>query len=134
MPEPARVLVTDAEIDAALGRAREYAKYARKVVKASYSKSTDSLRIVLDDGATYSVPRSLIQGLHSATEKELNRIQVVGGGTGLLWPHLDVAHYVPGLLQGVYGSEKWMTALYRQRRKLTLVKTRRDSKRRTPLL
>jgi hypothetical protein len=52
----------------------------------------------------------------------LNRIQILGEGTGLLWPILDVAHYVPALLEGVYGSEKWMAALYKQRRKPGLVK------------
>jgi|SRR5271157_5107446 len=116
MPETAQVAVTDAEIDAALGRARKYAKYDRRVLKATYSKMTDRLRLVLDDGAIYSIPRRLIQGLAGAKEKELSRIQILGGGTGLLWPFLDVAHHVPGLIQGVYGSEKWMMALYKQRR------------------
>jgi len=129
MPESARVLVTDAEIDAALGRAREYEKYARRVVKAKYSKPADSLRLVLSDGATYTVPRRLIQGLRDAGDREMNRIQIIGNGTGLLWPLLDVAHYVPGMMQGVYGSEKWMAALHRQRRKPALVETRRSSKR-----
>lgn len=130
MPEHARVAVTDADIDAALARARQYAKYARKVVKASYSKSSDRLRLVLDDGVTCSIPRGLIQGLAEAREQDLSRIQVLSDGTGLLWPVLDVAHYVPALLQGVYGSEKWMTALYKQRRKLKLVDTARSQKRR----
>jgi hypothetical protein len=131
MPEHAQVAVTEAEIDAALGRAREYAKYARKVVKATYSKTTNRLRLVLDDGVTCSIPRRLIQGLSGAQEKELSRIQVLSNGTGLLWPLLDVAHYVPGLLQGVYGSEKWMTALYKQRRKLRLVDATRNLERKS---
>jgi vacuolar-type H+-ATPase subunit E/Vma4 len=121
MAEPARIMTTDAEIDAAIERARKYAKYDRRVVKAAYSKATDRLRLILDDGATYSVPRLLIQGLAGAEEKALNRIQILGDGTGLLWPLLDVAHYVPGLLGGVYGTEKWMTALYEERNKLRLV-------------
>jgi hypothetical protein len=129
MPERARVTVTDADIDAALGRSREYSKYARKVVTASYSKATDRLRLVLDNGVTCSIPRTLIQGLAGAQEKNLNRIQMLSDGTGLLWPLLDVAHYVPALLQGVYGSEKWMTALYKQRRKLRLVDSARSLKR-----
>jgi hypothetical protein len=70
----------------------------------------------------------LIQGLAGAQVKELSRIQMLGAGTGLLWPLLDVAHYVPALLQGVYGSEKWMAALYKQRRKLKLVDTTRKRK------
>jgi len=121
MPEPARVVTTDAEIDAAIKRARKYAKYDRRVVKATYSKPTDSLRLVFEDGATYALPCARIQGLAGAPEKDLKRIQILGNGTGVLWPLLDVAHYVPGLLAGVYGSEKWMTALYKQRKKLKLV-------------
>lgn len=124
MAEPARIVTTDAEIDEAIQRAREYAKYDRRVVKAAYSKATGKLRLILDDGAAYSVPRHLIQGLAGAEEKALNRIQILGDGTGLLWPLLDVAHYVPGLLGGVYGSEKWMTALYEKRKKLKLVGTK----------
>jgi len=50
MREPARIAVTDAEIDAAIVRAREYAKYDRIVVRASYSKTSDRLRLVLSDG------------------------------------------------------------------------------------
>jgi len=97
-------------------------------VKAAYSKASDRLRLVLDDGVTSSIPCQLIQGLAGAQVKELSRIQMLGAGTGLLWPLLDVAHYVPALLQGVYGSEKWMAALYKQRRKLKLVDTTRKRK------
>jgi hypothetical protein len=129
MPEVVRVVTTDAEIDAALERARKYAKYDRRVVKATYSKASDRLRLLLDDGVTSSIPCRLIQGLAGAQEKELGRIQVLGDGTGLLWPLLDIAHYVPALLQGIYGSEKWMTALYKQRRKLKLVDSTRNRKR-----
>jgi predicted TPR repeat methyltransferase len=130
MPKPAKVDVTDAEIDAALAQARKYEKYSRKVVGVVYSKSTDKLRLVLNDGAAYSVPRHLIQGLTDARQADLNRIQILGGGTGLLWPTLDVAHYVPALIQGVYGTEKWMDSLHKQGRKLSLVTKRNSSKRR----
>jgi hypothetical protein len=121
MPEPARLVTTDAEIDEAIERARKYAKYDRRVVKATYSEKTDSLRLILDDGAKYTVPRPLLQGLVGAETKYLKRIQILGDGTGLLWPLLDVAHYAPALLEGVYGSEKWMTLLYEQRKKPRLV-------------
>ena len=45
MPDPARVVTTDAEIDAAIERGRKYAKYDRRVVKATYSKPSDNLRL-----------------------------------------------------------------------------------------
>jgi predicted TPR repeat methyltransferase len=120
MPELGRVVTTDAEIDEALIRAKRYAKYDRRVMKVSYSKVTERLRLVFEDGTTYSVPRALIQGLAGADERDIKRIQILGDGTGLLWPVLDVAHYIPGLLAGVYGSERWMTELYKQK-KLKLV-------------
>ncbi|HZB89100.1 MAG TPA: DUF2442 domain-containing protein [Terracidiphilus sp.] len=128
MPESARIAVTDADIDEALGRARKHEKYFRRVLRASYTKVADDIRLVLEDGAKYSVPRRLLQGLSNARESELRRIQIVSEGMGLLWPLLDIAHYIPGLLQGVYGSEKWMAALYRQRAKPRLVARARNQK------
>lgn len=121
MPEPARIAVTDADLNEALGRARQYEKYFRRVLKATYSQTTDTVRLVFEDGITHSIPRRLLQGLPGARAGQLRLIQIVGEGTGLLWPLLDVSHYVPALLQGVYGTEKWMTALYRLRSKPRLV-------------
>ena len=129
MHNTARVVTTDDEIAHAIKRARDFAKYDRRVVKASYLKASDRLRIILDDGGEFSLSRHLVQGLDEANIKELSRIQIIGGGTGLLWPLLDVSHYVPGLLEGVYGTEKWMAKLYRQRRKLQLVRKARGGQR-----
>lgn len=112
MPESARMVTTDSEIDAALKRATAYAKFDRYVVKATYLDSADKLRLVLDDGAICSIPRRLIQGLSGVRKKEkLSQMQIINLGKGLLWPLLDVAHSVPGLLTGVYGSPKWMEQL-----------------------
>lgn len=127
MPEPAKIAFTDFELDAALEQARRYAKYARRVVKASYSETTGHIRMVFDDGSSYVIPCRLLQGLADGKPTDLKRIQIVGVGTGLLWPALDVSHYVPGLLQGVYGSEKWMAALRKPQRKLRRVKIRHDA-------
>ena len=52
-----------------------------------------------------------MQGLSGARKKLLTPIQVLGGGTGLLWPLLYVSHSVPALLNGVYGSPRWMEQL-----------------------
>ena len=112
MPEHVQVTTSDSEIYAALRRARAYAKYDRRVAKATYLESSDRLRLVLDDGAACSIPRRLIQGLSGVRKKEkLSQIQVINLGKGLLWPLLDVAHSVPALLTGVYGSSRWMKEL-----------------------
>lgn len=119
MAKTVQVVTTDAEIDEAIERARTYEKYDRRVSRAVYSETTDILDIVFDDGAACTIPPRLLQGLAGMEQKEVSRIEILDHGTVLLWPNLDVAHYVPALAQGVYGSEKWMTALHSLRKKMT---------------
>jgi len=52
----------------------------------------------------------LAQGLEHATPAELANIEISPLGTGLHWPDLDADLYVPGLLSGVFGSNRWMAA------------------------
>lgn len=112
MHEPARIMTSDAEIEAAIQRARKNEKVERSAVKAEYLASNDRIRIHMNDGATHSIPRFLVQGLAEVRKKEkLSTIQILGHGTGLLWPLLDVSHSVDGLIKGVYGSQKWMNRL-----------------------
>jgi len=116
MPEMATVLTTDAEIDAAIRQARTYEKYDRRALRAAYSERTDRLTLHMDNDVTHVIPRSLLQGLASASPGALNKIELLGSGTGLYWPALDVAHSVSGLLAGVYGSAKWMNRLRQKSR------------------
>jgi predicted TPR repeat methyltransferase len=111
MPELARVAITDAKIDAAMRQTRLYEKYDRRVVRATYSDRTGRFLLHLEDGVTHSIPRKLLQGLAEAEPSALSKIEILGRGTGLYWPALDVAHLVAGLLAGVYGSAKWMKNL-----------------------
>ena len=111
MPELARVVTTDAEIDAAIGRARTFAKYDHRVRRAVYSARTDRFLLNLNNGVAQSIPRRLLQGLADADPDSLSDIELLGHGTGLYWPELDVAHSVSGLLAGVYGSARWMRQL-----------------------
>jgi hypothetical protein len=62
-------------------------------------------------GVSYFIPRKLLQGLSIASNAELSRIEILGRGTGLYWPALDVSHSVSGLLAGIYGSPNWMNRL-----------------------
>jgi predicted TPR repeat methyltransferase len=105
------VAITDAKIDAAMRQTRLYEKYDRRVVRATYSDRTGRFLLHLEDGVTHSIPRKLLQGLAEAEPSALSKIEILGRGTGLYWPALDVAHLVAGLLAGVYGSAKWMKNL-----------------------
>ena len=111
MPEPVKVITTDEQIDAAIRDAHLFEKFDRRVVRAVYADGIDSIVLHLEDGVTHSIPRKLLQGLSEAKPETLRNIELLGHGTGLFWPDLDVAHQVSGLLGGIYGSAAWMERL-----------------------
>lgn len=45
-----------------------------------------------------------------ATDAELAEIEVIGRGYGLHWQTLDADYTVPGRINGVFGTAKWMAA------------------------
>jgi hypothetical protein len=114
MTEIATLVTTGAEIDAALAQARIDERFDRRASSVNYAQGTDSFLLRLEHGETYSVPRRLLQGLSDADAEALREIELLGAGTGIYWPALDVAHSVSGLLAGVYGSAKWMARLQQQ--------------------
>ncbi len=108
----ARIATTDAEIDAAIARGRLAS--APAVVSAEYDRLRDDIALRFANGVRLQIPRALLEGLTEASPGALAEIEIVGPGTGLRWPQLDVAHYVPGLLGGVFGTRSWMRELGRK--------------------
>jgi hypothetical protein len=56
----------------------------------------------------FAFPVKLAEGLAEAAPESLSEIEITPAGLGLHWPRLDVDLYVPALLQGVFGSKRWM--------------------------
>ena len=110
----AAVATTNQEIENALVQARKFAAFDRRVVRVAYEKKHDLLTHYLDDGVRVSIPRMSIQGLQDARPALVSKIEILGRGTGLHWPLLDVDHYVPGLLNHVFGTSRWMAELGRR--------------------
>ena len=109
----ATVATTGQQIDTALAQARKFAASERRVLRAEYERKPDLLTLHLDDGVRVSIPRLSLQGLGDAKPAQLSKIEILGRGTGLHWPLLDVDHYVPGLLNHVFGTRRWMAELPR---------------------
>lgn len=109
-----RVVTSDQQIDAALERARTLAHSDRRVIEARYESDGDRIALFLADGVNVSIPRNYLQGLESANRAQVADIEILGKGTGLHWPQLDVDHYVPGLLNFVFGTRRWMSELGRR--------------------
>ncbi len=111
----ARVAMTDAEIDRAILRA-ERLRDEPLVAQVEYRSGPglELLILRLVDGRRVAIPREDLQGLQSATKEQISRIEIVGEGTGLHWPALDLDLYVPALLQGIYGNKQWMARIGRR--------------------
>jgi len=107
-----KVVTTDTQIDQAISRAKALANEPR-VTGVAYRSGPglDLLILQMSDGHRCVLPREDLQGLQGATRQQLSQIEILGNGTGLHWPALDVDLYVPALLQGIYGTRKWMAGI-----------------------
>ncbi|HVA68790.1 MAG TPA: DUF2442 domain-containing protein [Candidatus Binataceae bacterium] len=89
------------------GRARRRTGYA---VAARYDTQTSRIVVRLNTGLELAFPPSLTEGLAGASAGDLAEVEISPAGLGLHWPKLDVDVYIPALLQGIFGSRRWMAA------------------------
>ncbi|CDN55349.1 Hypothetical protein RG1141_CH30130 [Neorhizobium galegae bv. officinalis bv. officinalis str. HAMBI 1141] len=101
--------ISEQELRAAEERmqAQREAGYA---VSARYDRRSSRVVIGLNTDVQVAIPTEKIEGLSEASPDELSGIEISPTGLGLHWPKLDVDVYVPGLLQGIFGSKRWMAA------------------------
>lgn len=83
---------------------------AMRAVSAKYDARKKLIHVALQNGASFSFPPELAQGLQKASSAQLSKIEISPMGTGLSWPLLDADLTVEGLLSGVFGSRAWMRA------------------------
>jgi hypothetical protein len=98
------------EFDQANARAARRLTTTPTVVTARYDPDTDRIIMRLSNSLEVSFPAHEVQGLETATPADLEQIEINPPGFGLHFPTLDADLYAPALLQGVFGSERWMAA------------------------
>jgi hypothetical protein len=59
-------------------------------------------------GPVTAIPVAMAEGLADAPRSKLRKIKISPNGLGLHWPLLDADLYVPGLIEGAFGSCRWM--------------------------
>ncbi|MHB8357114.1 MAG: DUF2442 domain-containing protein [Vulcanimicrobiaceae bacterium] len=104
----ARVDFPDAEIDAAIACNKLVVQRGPHAVRARYRAADDAIELRLSNGVDVAIPRKLLQGLQYAGHRDLEKLEVVGHGTDLHWPSLNVDHHVRGLLASALGTQRWM--------------------------
>jgi hypothetical protein len=104
------VVTTDAEIEAALKRAKAHDN--DPVAQAvEHIPELNLLILRLSNGHRLALPIEDLQGLEKATPEQIRNYELLGRGTGIGFPALDVDLYVPALIEGIYGNRRWMAQL-----------------------
>lgn len=108
------IMTTDAEIDAAIERRRLYeAEHGPSpwVTSIDYLDASNILVFHINNGLRLAIPVENLQGLENATPAQLRNYQLLGPGSGIDFPDVDAAFHVDSLIEGIYGSKKWMAQL-----------------------
>ena len=99
--------ITEIDKKQAEARMKTLLKKAPRAVSARYERRTDRIIINLNFGLQLAFSPSLAQDLASADQHKLRDIEISPTGLGLHFPQLDVDLYIPGLLEGLFGSPQW---------------------------
>ena len=98
------------DIDARRAEKRMQARLNQQPRATSVRFDRRGARIVvgLSNGLDLGVPVNLAQGLAGAKATDLADIEISPTGLGLHWPRLDADLYLPALMEGVFGTRRWM--------------------------
>jgi hypothetical protein len=102
--------IDDEDIRRAEKAMRERMAAGPRAVAARYDRKRAQVIVALDNGLELAFPPELAEGLDDARPSELGEIEISASGLGLYWPKLDADLYLPGLLNGVFGSPRWMAS------------------------
>jgi hypothetical protein len=103
--------LTDAEVRQAEKRLQARLKEQPHATSARYDRRDARIVVGLSNGLELGVPVDRAHGLAGAKPADLSDIEISPSGLGLHWPRLDADLYLPGLLEGVFGTRRWMAQL-----------------------
>ena len=108
-------MLTDEEFEGMYQRATERGEARLRsipcAVAVRYDANSQQIVIDLTSGCSLHIPPQIVQGLAKATNTELRTVRILGPGTTIFWPKLDLHFSVEGLLEGITGSQAWMKSL-----------------------
>jgi hypothetical protein len=103
-------MVTHEEVAEANARARELESRVPRAVSAKYDRRLRRIVVQLSSNLGIFFSPRHAEGLEHATPDQLAEIEISPSGYGLHFPQLDADLYLPALLDGVFGSERWMAS------------------------
>lgn len=103
--------ISDAAIQKAEQRMRKRMESTPRAIAVRYDRRASRIVVSLSSGVELAFPPHLAEGLADAKSADLATIEITPTGLGLHWPKLDADLYLPALLEGVFGSPRWMAGL-----------------------
>jgi hypothetical protein len=103
-------MVTRDEIKRANARATRLRNAGPTAVSARYDRRSGRVVVRLTSGLDVGFSPGDTQGLETAKPAQLDSIEISPSGLGLHFPKVDADLYLPALLEGVFGSRRWMAA------------------------
>jgi hypothetical protein len=115
-------LINEADLDAQLDTQISMAKAATQAADAvepraqsvHFDPEKNLIVIALKNGAFFSIPPHLLQGLAGASPEDLADLWIEAGGRSVHWDRLDADFEIAGLVAGVFGTRQWMATLNSQ--------------------
>ena len=109
-----KVRTSNAEITAAVRKAGRLQEPLAIWVESRESADGEVLTVRFDDGTSISFRCAEIEGLQGASISDSRNVEIIGNGTGLHWPLLDLDLYLPALRQRILGTKAWMRQIGRK--------------------
>jgi hypothetical protein len=85
-----------------------------RATRAFYDAYLGMIIVFLSNKCMFGFPSGAGQGLAGASVKDLAEVEVTPSGEGLHWKTLDVDLSIPALMNGIFGTKKWMAELARK--------------------
>jgi hypothetical protein len=103
-------MVTRDAIKRANARAARLRDAGPTAASARFDRRSGRVVVRLTSGIDVGFSPRDTQGLEAAKPAQLDDIEISPSGLGLHFPKLDADLYLPALLEGVFGSKRWMAA------------------------
>lgn len=107
----ASVNTKETTIDLPRQRGLERMATSPKAKRVSLDKLGQTLKIELKNDVVFMVPTRLIQIFNGANVDDIRVVELLLDGMYLRWPRLDEDLKVQSLLEGTFGTARWMNGL-----------------------
>ena len=92
-------------------RGGEAVKTEKQAQSVRYDHATHRIILELKNGITMLLPCDLMQGIADALPVEIAEVELGARRASLHWEKLDQDFSVNGLVNGIFGTQKWMENL-----------------------